>query len=100
MHASDNYSQITRRVDLIRRYSELGTLILKVIAEGIVDAKHLTLGVTFGLNGKLDKVFIGWDTCSAREAWSHSSIQASTRYSCRISACHFGFHTSDLIEAI
>lgn len=87
-------------VEISGRYSELSTLILKVLGERIVTVEHLTLGITLSLNRQLNQVIIRGDTGDSHQSRSNTSIDTGTSNPSSISTGHLHLHTLDLIEAI
>lgn len=100
LDTGNHNSTVAVRVEIGARYSELGTLILKVLRERIVAVEHLTLGITLSLNRQLNQVLILRNTGDSYQSRSNTSIDASTGNPSSISTGHLHLHTLDLIEAI
>jgi len=43
------------------RDTVLGSLLLEVVSEAVVDTEYLSLRVTLGLDWQLDQVIVAWD---------------------------------------
>jgi len=44
------------------RDTVLGSLLLEVVSEAVVDTEYLSLRVTLGLDWQLDQVIVAWDS--------------------------------------
>ena len=67
---------------------------------GMAPGLSTTAGVTLRLDWQLNQIIVRRDSSRRYQSRSHTSIQTSASYPRGISAGHFCFHASNLIEPI